>query len=160
AQAEDVAVVNLLVKETEVPGPFHNTFAALPNLLAFSGQQFALSVPGYGVAVNTLNGHPELGNLGLLNCHRVVYPLTFGGPRGKQSNGTVLGVMRTYAQVSEEFSYKTWIEAVRAGRTFVTNGPLLFLSVNDQQPTTAGIEVHAGEVLGIRAEAQSRFPFE
>lgn len=31
-----------------------------------------------GVFVNTLNQHPALGRLGLLNCHRVVYPLTFG----------------------------------------------------------------------------------
>jgi hypothetical protein len=242
AQAEDVAVANLLVKETEVPGPFHNTFAALPNLLAFSGQQFALEKAGHGVAVNTLNRHPELGSLGLLNCHRVVYPLSFGGPRGKddwtladwcdqchrkgglvvwtgpkdspvtrtncgepladlvlgkvdafeidfwedspfdhladyytlldaglqvplvgasgkESNGTALGVMRTYASVEGEFSYKNWIEAVRAGRTFVTNGPLLLLTVNGQGPG-ASVEAAAGTELRIEVEAQGRAPFE
>jgi hypothetical protein len=31
-----------------------------------------------GVYVNTFNVHPVLGRLGLLNCHRAVYPLTFG----------------------------------------------------------------------------------
>jgi hypothetical protein len=242
AQAEDVAVVNLLIQETEVPGPFHNSFTAVPNIAAFSGQQFALSAPGFGVAVNTLNGHPELGSLGLLNCHRVVYPLRFGGPKGqedwtladwcdqchrkrglvvwtgpkhntawrvscgepladlilgkvdafeidfwedspfdlladyytlldagcavplvgasgKDSNGTVLGVLRTYAHLlpEQEFSYKNWIEAVRSGRTFVTNGPLLFLTVNGSEP---GRDVITTEPLRIRAEAQSRFPFE
>jgi hypothetical protein len=242
AQGEDVAVVNLLVKETEVPGPFHNTFAALPNILAFSGQQFALSAAGCGVAVNTLNSHPQLGSLGLLHCHRAVYPLSFGGPKGKehwtladwcdqchrkkglvvwtgpketagqmscgepladlilgkvdafeidfwedspfdlladyytlldaglsvplvgasgkQSNGTVLGIMRTYAHLHEEFSYKAWIEAVRAGRTFITNGPLLFLTVNGQEPSAAGLEVHAGDKVQIRVDAQSRSAFE
>jgi hypothetical protein len=84
------------------------------------------------------------------------------GASGKQSNGTVLGVMRTYAHLApgEEFGYNSWIEAVRAGRTFVTNGPLLFLTVNGQEPATAGLEAHAGETLQVRAEAQSRFPFE
>lgn len=244
AQAEDVAVVNLLIKETQVPGPFHNTFTALPNLLAFSGQQFALAVPGHGVAVNTLNRHPELGALGLLHCHRVVYPLSFGGSKGsddwtladwcdqchrkkglvvwtgpkdstaskmncgepladlilgkvdafemdfwedspydlladyytlldaglavplvgasgKDSNGTALGVMRTYAHLmpGAELTYGSWIEAVRAGRTFVSNGPLLFMTVNEQEPSSV-LEAHAGANLQVRAEARSRLPFE
>src|SRR5262249_16344678 len=53
---------------------------AFPNLLAFSGQEPALEMPGHVVAVNTLNHHPLLGSLSLLNCHRVVFPLRFGGP--------------------------------------------------------------------------------
>src|SRR5262245_4675315 len=34
------------------------------------------------VVVNTMNLHETLGRLLLLNCHRVVYPLTCGGPGG------------------------------------------------------------------------------
>ena len=44
---------------------------------------------------------------------------------GKETNGVALGAMRTYAQSSGEFTYTNWIEAVRAGRTYVSNGPLL-----------------------------------
>lgn len=48
------------------------------------------------------------------------------GGSGKESNATPLGAMRTYAHIGQEpFSYKAWIEAVRAGRSFVTNGPLV-----------------------------------
>lgn len=67
--AEDLAVVNLLARETA---------STATNLLAFSGQGAALERPGHLVAVNTLNQHLDLGSLVLLNCHRVVYPLRAG----------------------------------------------------------------------------------
>src|SRR5436305_394327 len=54
--------------------------AAGPGLLAFSGTRAALEAPGCAVAVNTLNAHPTLGTVGLLNSHRPVYPLRFGAP--------------------------------------------------------------------------------
>jgi hypothetical protein len=49
-------------------------YRIIPNATAFSGQAPAVE----GVYVNTFNVHPVLGRLGLLNCHRPVYPLTFG----------------------------------------------------------------------------------
>jgi hypothetical protein len=49
-------------------------YRVIPNITAFSGQAPAVG----GVYVNTLNVHPTLGRLALLNCHRAVYPLTFG----------------------------------------------------------------------------------
>ena len=46
---------------------------------------------------------------------------------GKASNQELLGRPRTYARLpaGTAWSYASWIEAVRAGRTFVTLGPLL-----------------------------------
>ena len=37
---------------------------------------------------------------------------------------------RVYAQVEGPFTYHSWAAAVRAGRTFVTNGPMLELKVD------------------------------
>jgi hypothetical protein len=244
AAAEDLAVVNLLAEMCQVPGPFRREFPAIPNLLSFSGQQPALESPGHLVVVNTHNCHPVLGNLGLLNCHRVVYPLRFGGPdgfedwamadwcdqchrkgglvvwtktaheaagfrfgepladlilgkvdafeidafedspfdvlpdwygllncglrvplagsSGKDNNGMLLGALRMYArlQSGEAFTYKNWIEAVRAGRTFVTNGPLVGLRVNDrEQGETVQLAVDSPTVH-VRAEAKSIVPFD
>jgi hypothetical protein len=244
AAAEDVAVVNLLAMECQVPGPYNRTYPAISNLLAFSGQVPALERPGHLVVVNTHNSHPVLGSLGLLNCHRVVYPLSFGGPAGKDdwsladwcdqchrkgglivwtrawhesrdfafgepladlilgkvdafeidffedspfdvlpdwytllngglrvplvggsgkdSNGIALGSMRTYAllQAGEEFNYRNWVEAVRAGRTFATNGPLLSFIVNEQDPGTTLDLTSAEQKVRVRAEAKSTVPFE
>ena len=240
--AEDVAFVNLLACETE-------SARGISNILAFSGQAPALERPGHLVAVNTLNRHPVLGSLALLNCHRAVYPLRFGGDRpddwsladwcdqchrkktglvvwsapqrldsealadlvlgkidafevtafdepepealgawyqllaaglrvplvggsGKDGNGVALGRVRTYAaaacglasvpakpQAAErsQIDYAAWIEAVRAGRTFVTNGPLLEFTAGDAGP---GAVLHAmpGQRLPLRVELSSAWP--
>lgn len=55
------------------------------------------------------------------------------GASGKDSNRTPLGAMRTMAKIGPEGmrSYASWIEAVRAGTTIVTNGPRLELAVGD-----------------------------
>jgi hypothetical protein len=257
AAAEDLAVVNLLARACLVQSPpdgwwgpsggrsepeFH---PAIPNILAFSGQRPALDGPGHMVVVNTHNRHPTLGSLGLLNCHRVVYPLTFGGEgeaddwsladwcdqchrKGglvvwadesgrrsapkyfdcesladlilgkidalevvsfgfpspqivgtwyqllnsglhvplvggstKSNNGVPLGCVRTYARLSEgeEFTYRTWIEAVRAGRTFATNGPLLSFTANGREPGTA-LDAAPSSPIRVHAEARSLAPFE
>jgi hypothetical protein len=78
--AEGLAVVNLLARERP---PRDGLPPALPGLLAFSGTRAALASAECAVAVNTLNAHPVLGTVGLLNCHRPVYPLRFGGPGGE-----------------------------------------------------------------------------
>jgi hypothetical protein len=87
--AEDLAVVNLLVRQTPVratqgtgqsersgtsPGE-SSGYTTFPNILAFSGQQAALEAAGYQVVVNSLNSHTDLGSVALLNCHRTVFPL-------------------------------------------------------------------------------------
>jgi len=99
AQAEGVDVVNLLATPFPVLALDANTYTTTPNLLAFSGQVPALSSPGTAgvspasseeagetpavlgtsVVVNTFNTHPVLGKVALLNSHRPVFPLTFGG---------------------------------------------------------------------------------
>jgi hypothetical protein len=231
--AEGLAVVNVLAEQLG---------DSIPNILEFSGQEPSLEGNGCLVAVNTRNTHPTLGDLLLLNAHRVVFPLTFGGPdgfddwtladwcsqchrkdglvigdglldsgepkrgelladailgavdalqltvpdptappplaaldewtklldagfriplvagSGKDRNGVVLGGVRTYAHLlpGEPFTYKNWVEAVRAGRTFVSNGPLLFLTVNDKEP---GEALHLGNPGGrLRCRAEVHGP--
>ena len=240
AVAEDLAVVDVLVCECSTGGR-----PAIPNILAFSGQRPTLDRPGHLVVVNTLNRHSRLGQLALLNCHRVVYPLSFGAPQGvddwtlgdwcdqchrkgglvvghwffhpaegdphgevladlilgkidalivnngfdhpdrmalrewralldagfriplvggsgKVDNQTVLGGQHTYARLhpGQEFNYKNWTESLRAGRTFVTNGPLLHFSVNGHDPGAVLDLPSAPAPLRLRAEARSLRPFD
>jgi hypothetical protein len=242
--AEDLAVVNLLATECRVPGPYGKQFPAIPNILAFSGQTPAVEKPGHLVAVNTHNVHPVLGSLGLLNCHRIVFPLSFGGPEGwdnwtladwcdqchrkgglvvwtqgwhesedfaygepladlilgkidaleidffedspfdvlsdwyrllacglrapvggasgKDCNGIALGSMRTYARLNEgqDLNYKNWTEAVRSGRTLISNGPLLSFTVNEQNPGMQIDLASPAAPVQVRAEARSVIPFD
>jgi hypothetical protein len=55
-------------------------------------------------------------------------PLVAGSD--KMAASSLLGGIRTYAQLGErDFTYEHWMEAVRAGNTFVTVGPLIEFSV-------------------------------
>jgi hypothetical protein len=71
-----------------------------------------------------------------------------------------LGGARCYAKLDGELSYDNWLSAVRAGRTFVSNSPHLFLTVEGE---ISGSEVKVGINDGkarvkVRAEATSRWP--
>jgi hypothetical protein len=250
---EDLAVVNVLARTTWVDddndwsGAFQRQ-TAIPNLLEFSGQEPALERDGCLAAVNTHNNHALLGSLSLLHCHRVVYPLTFGGypfidaydnwtladwcdqchrkqglviwnrthlgldgkaygealadlildkvdavevmhfgrqderhpwpfiwydmlncglraplagASAKDSNCTPLGCVRTYAQLlpDQPLTYSNWIEAVRAGRTVASNGPLLKLVAEDNGPGST-IRLAPGQPVRVFAEARSLVAFE
>jgi hypothetical protein len=214
------------------------------NLLAFSGNEPCLQVPGHLVAVNTLNVHPVLGTVALLDSHRPVFPLRFGAPdglddwtvadlcdqchrkrglvvwphlprltpdapqgealaalllgkidayevsyfddpepavlgdwyglldcglrvplaggSGKDSNAIALGAVRTYAHLAEgqPLSYATWTDAVKAGRTFVTNGPLLSVTADGCGPGSVLQQPPEGRRVPVRVEAKGTAPFD
>src|SRR5262249_22778619 len=48
--------------------------------------------------------------------------------------GSTIGEVRTYAYTGPGFSPDRWFSALRRGRTFVTNGPMLSLDVNGAMP--------------------------
>lgn len=82
------------------------------------------------------------------------------GGTDKMSAGMPVGGVRTYAQLdpNEAFSFQSWGEAVRAGRTFTTSGPLLELTV-EGQPLGSDIRLPAaGGRLEVKARATSVWP--
>ena len=50
---------------------------------------------------------------------------------------------RIYTDVVTDFSYDRWLEALRAGRTFITDGPVLRLRVAGQAPAIDLLELSA-----------------
>jgi hypothetical protein len=65
----------------------------------------------------------------------------------------VLGDVRVYALVEDPDAMPdAWFEALRAGRTFVTNGPLIDFTVNGLPPGSE-IEANRGTPLVARAKA-------
>lgn len=65
--------------------------------------------------------------------------------------GTV-GEVRMYAYTSEAGDGDAWFEAVRQGRTFVTNGPMLELEVGGAMPGDE-LTVEKGRKVRVRARA-------
>jgi hypothetical protein len=69
-------------------------------------------------------------------------PLVAGSD--KMAASSLLGGIRTYAHLGErDFTYEHWMEAVRAGNTFVTVGPLIEFSVAGQ-PAGSRVDLPAG----------------
>lgn len=46
----------------------------------------------------------------------------------------IVGQDRVYLHLGEKLSWQGWLEAIRRGKGFVTNGPLLYLEVDGQLP--------------------------
>lgn len=68
----------------------------------------------------------------LLNCG---YRAAVVGGTDKMSAAMPVGNVRTYAQVGDAgLSFDTWVDAVRAGRTYTTSGPLLDFTVDGFGP--------------------------
>ncbi|MEA2632950.1 MAG: hypothetical protein QOE66_3169, partial [Chloroflexota bacterium] len=64
------------------------------------------------------------------------YRLPVVGGTDKMSSEVPIGAVRAYAHLltDEPLMFNTWAAAVRAGRTFVTSGPVLELTVDGHEP--------------------------
>ena len=69
--------------------------------------------------------------------------------------GSTIGEVRTYAYIGGKFSVDGWFDAMRKGRTFVTNGLMLSLSVNGAMP---GDEVKVKHGASVRVAARAWAP--
>ncbi|MDB5388642.1 MAG: hypothetical protein JWM11_4288 [Planctomycetaceae bacterium] len=67
----------------------------------------------------------------LLNCGFRLQP-TAG--TGSGVHPVPVGFGRVYVQVDGGFTYEKWFQGLRSGRSFVTTGPMLFTTVNEQPP--------------------------
>lgn len=76
---------------------------------------------------------------------------------GSDHPARTIGSARMYAKVDGPFSYQGWIDGIKAGRTFTTSGPLLFLTVNGHDIGDT-LELAKGDSLKIRANVCSRNP--
>ncbi len=83
--------------------------------------------------------------------------IRIGLGNGSDHPARVAGSLRCYAHIQGRLTYRKWIDALKAGRTFTTSGPLLFLTVNGKGPGEV-LNVKPGESLRVRLEAVSRYP--
>ncbi|MGE0239170.1 MAG: CehA/McbA family metallohydrolase [Parvibaculaceae bacterium] len=88
------------------------------------------------------------------------YRLPLVAGTDKMTAEVAIGQMRTYAQTGgSAVDLQAWCDAVRAGRTFVTSGPLLELDVNGAGPG-AEIDVGHGADLRVTVQVLSIFPVD
>jgi len=92
-----------------------------------------------------------------LNCG---YKLPLVGGTDKMSSEVPVGMYRTYARLGEgeEFTCDNWCTSVAKGRTFLSGGPIIYLSVDGQEvggtvrmsgPGTVEVEAWAESTLQV-----------
>jgi lysophospholipase L1-like esterase len=91
----------------------------------------------------------------LLNCG-LRLAAGAGSATGVKSNPA--GYNRAYVRVPEGATAREFLEAWRAGRNFVTNGPMVFLTANGSEPGDTIALPASGGKLHVRVEALARFP--
>lgn len=88
----------------------------------------------------------------MLNCG-------FRLPASTGSDWFVCSANRVYAHTGGEFECDDWIQAMKDGRTFITNGPALFLSVNGKRPGDT-VQVDPGGELAVTASWESHYAID
>lgn len=84
------------------------------------------------------------------------------GIRVPFSTGTdwfMYDLARVYTRVEGRLGIKSWLDALVAGRSFISNGPLLSLNV-DGKDLGSTIELASGREVSVKASASSRLGFE
>jgi hypothetical protein len=93
-----------------------------------------------------------------LNCG---FRLTATAGTDKMTTFVTVGANRVFAHVQGEFTYQNWINALKEGRTFVTNSPVLSLTVNGREPgTTLRFDSKRNKVAEVHAVAESQLPYD
>jgi hypothetical protein len=82
---------------------------------------------------------PGLDNPSILEWYRFLncgYRLPVMGGTDKMSSEVPVGAVRTYARLDPQLepTFEAWSDAVRAGRTFATSGPVIELAVDGHEP--------------------------
>lgn len=88
----------------------------------------------------------------MLNCG-------FELPASTGSDWFICSANRVYAYTGKQFDYADWMAALQGGRTFITNGAALFLTVDEQGPGETVI-CDAGDKVTVTASWQSHYAVE
>lgn len=67
------------------------------------------------------------------------------------------GADRVYVKLDGPLDYAKWIAGLKAGRSFVTNGPMLEFSIGNHQPGDT-IKLETIREMAVKAKADSHFP--
>lgn len=114
-------------------------------------------------AVETQAFGPDLGDPSIVEWYRFLsagdrLPIVAG--TDKMSAEVPVGAVRTYARLERDrpLGFEAWADAVRAGRTFVSSGPVIRLEVEGSEPGDVIRLPASGGRLAVRAEVRATQP--
>jgi hypothetical protein len=130
----------------------------IPHLGITNGEQAALIATGRADAVEMLL-HSDYLHREYYRYLNGGYRLPLAGGTDKMDGGVPVGLYRTYVYIPPDrpFNYDTWCEGLRAGRTFLSGGALLWFTVEGQRIGDT-VTVQGGGAVEVEATARSIFP--
>ena len=134
----------------------------IPHLPQPNGEHATLIATGRADAVESLAAWPAP-ELTLWHYYRYLnagFRLPIAGGTDKMSNDVPIGLSRTYVRLfaDDSFGYDSWCAALRAGRSYMSSGPLLKLSVDGAGIGDTIRLPDDGGTVAVRAMAASIFP--
>jgi hypothetical protein len=132
----------------------------IPHLPKPDGEPATLIATGRADAVESLGVWQELMYLHYYRYLNAGFRVPLAGGTDKMSNGVPIGLSRTYARLGpdDDFGYDAWCAALRAGRSYMTSGPLLSLSVDGAGIGDTVRLPESGGTVAVEATAVSIFP--
>jgi hypothetical protein len=115
------------------------------------GRDMTLNIPHHRIDFAEFCEYGDIGEELYYEFLNLGFPLT-ASAGSDVPFGNTIGTSRVYVYTGNPFSPDAWFAALREGHTFVTNGPMLELTVDGQIP---GTEIHSrvGDRLRIKAAA-------
>jgi hypothetical protein len=131
----------------------------LPHLPNPNGEPAALVATGRvdGVEMIDFSRYKHLEYYRYLNAG---YRLPLVGGTDKMSSEVAVGQYRTYVRIpeDEEFGYESWCRNLKRGRTFLSGGPILELSVDGAEIGDTVRLPSGGGTVEVVARARSTIP--
>ena len=131
----------------------------VPHFQAPNGELAVLLATGRADALEML----EFQERTYLDYYRYLnagFRVPLAGGTDKMSNDVPIGLCRTYARLGsdEDFNFDTWCAALKAGRSYMTSGPLLDLEVEGAEIGDTVYLPEQGGTISVNASARSIFP--
>jgi hypothetical protein len=128
----------------------------IPHFPVPNGEPAVLAATGRADAIESLSWDPYKEEV-YYHYLNAGYRLPLVGGTDKMSSGVPVGLYRTYAHLDGQFSYPAWCAAVRAGRTFLSGGPIIQLTVDGHRVGDT-VELSGPGTVQVDAWAESIFP--
>ena len=130
----------------------------IPHLPNPNGEPAALIATGRADGVEMLR-QGEFNHLEYYRYLNCGYRLPLVGGTDKMSSDVPIGLYRTYARVGDqqEFTYRAWCDTVKQGRTFLSGGPLIGITV-DGADIGDTMRLSAAGTVEVHAWAESILP--
>jgi hypothetical protein len=131
-------------------------WVVIPHLPNPNGEPAALIATGRADAVEMLV-HAEYNHIEYYRYLNGGYRLPLVGGTDKMTADVPVGMYRAYVKIDDEFTYESWCRGMAAGRTFLSGGPMIHLSVDGCEVGDT-VQLDGPGTVQVEAWAESIFP--